>query len=67
MFSTFDWKQLAKIREHGWNERLKISKCVKFESDLFKTNEDRYSFQESRNFSGVCIVELHELSPYKRL
>ena len=40
IFSTFDWKQLAKIREHGWNERLKISKCVKFESDLLKTNED---------------------------
>ena len=25
VFSTFDWDQLAKIRQHGWKERLKIS------------------------------------------
>ena len=38
-FSTFHWDQLAKIRQHGWKERLKISKAAKFESDVLKTNE----------------------------
>ena len=39
-FSTVDWDQLAKIRQHGWKERLKFSKVAKFESDLFKSNEE---------------------------
>ena len=34
------WDQLAKIRQRGGKERLKISKVAKFESDLLKTNED---------------------------
>ena len=33
VFSTFDWDQWAKIRQHGCKERLKISKVAKFESD----------------------------------
>ena len=33
VFSTFDWNQWAKIRQHGCKERLKISKVAKFESD----------------------------------
>ena len=33
------WDQLARIRQHGWKERLKISKVAKFESDLLKTYE----------------------------
>ena len=32
--------KFGKIRRHLWKERLKISKIAKFESDLFKTNED---------------------------
>ena len=39
-FSTFDCNQLAKIRQHGWKERLTISEDVKFERDLLKTNEE---------------------------
>jgi len=40
-FSTFYEDQLAKIYQYGWKERLKISKAVKFEGDLFeKTNEE---------------------------
>ena len=37
VFSTFNLDKLGKIH---WKERLKISKITKFESDLFKTNED---------------------------
>ena len=32
--------QLGKILQHYWKERLKISRTVKFQSDLLKTNED---------------------------
>ena len=32
--------KFRKIRGHHWKEGLKISKIVKFESDLLKTNED---------------------------
>ena len=39
VFSTFHWDQLAKIRQHGWKECLKISKVAKFENDVLKTNE----------------------------
>ena len=35
------WDQLAKIRQHGGKERLKISKVARFESDLLKNNEDK--------------------------
>ena len=38
--STFDWDQLAKIRQHGRKERLKNSNVAKFESDVLITNED---------------------------
>ena len=31
--------QLAKIRQQGWKEHLKISTHAKFERDLLKTNE----------------------------
>ena len=37
---TFDWDRFAKIRQHTWKRRLKISKDAKFECDLFKTHED---------------------------
>ena len=30
----------AKIRQHGWKERLHIHKVAKFENDLMKTRED---------------------------
>ena len=33
--------QLAKIRQYGGKERLKISKVARFESDLLKNNEDK--------------------------
>ena len=32
-FPTFDWEQLAKIRQHSYKERLQTSKDAKFESD----------------------------------
>ena len=32
--------KFGKIRPHHWEERLKISKSAKFESDWLKTNED---------------------------
>ena len=32
--------KLGETRRHHWKERLKISNIAKFESDLFKTNED---------------------------
>ena len=32
--------KLGKICQHQWKECLKISKIVKVESDLFKTNQD---------------------------
>ena len=35
-FWTFDWDQSAKIRQHDWKERLKISKVAKFERDCWK-------------------------------
>ena len=31
--------KFGKIRRQHWNERLKISKVAKYESDLLKTNE----------------------------
>ena len=39
-FLTIAWDQLAKIRQHSWKERLKISIVAKFESDFVKTNQD---------------------------
>ena len=38
-FFNFWLETVSENPWHGWNERLKISKCVKFESDLLKTNE----------------------------
>ena len=40
------WDQLAKIRQQGGKERLKISKVARFEIDLLKNNELRYSSAE---------------------
>ena len=40
VFSTFDMDQLGKIRRHRWNERLKISKIAKSESETSHTRED---------------------------
>ena len=39
-FLTIAWDQVAKIRQHSWKERLKISIVAKFESDFVKTNQD---------------------------
>ena len=39
-FSTFDMGKLGKIRRHHWKDRFKMSKIVKFESDLLTTIED---------------------------
>ena len=35
VFLTF----VAKIRQHGWKERVKISDVAKFETDLLNSNE----------------------------
>ena len=48
VFSTFDWDQLAKIRQHGWKECLKISEVAKFLSHLFKTNSRLYGGGDGR-------------------
>ena len=49
------WDQLAKIHQHGWKERLKISKVAKFESDLLKTYEDTAP-QRRVILRDVCMV-----------
>ena len=35
-FLTFDWDQLAKIRQHRRKERLNVGNVVKFDSNLFE-------------------------------
>ena len=40
VFSSIVKDQLVKIRQYSCKERLKISVVAKFESDLWKTNED---------------------------
>ena len=40
VFSTFDMDQLGKIRRLNWNERLKISKIAKSESETSYASED---------------------------
>ena len=40
VFSTFDMDQSWKIRRLHWNERLKISKIAKSESDTSYASED---------------------------
>ena len=40
VFSTFDLDQLGKIRRLHWNERLKISKIAKSESETSYMRED---------------------------
>ena len=41
IFSTFDVDKLGKIRRHHWKKRLKISKIVKIENALLKTNSSK--------------------------
>ena len=50
------WDKLAKIRQHGWKEQLKISKVAKFESDLLKTYEDT-ALQRREILQTFCMVE----------
>ena len=52
-FLTFDWDQLAKIRQHRRKERLNVGNDVKFYSDLLKTNED-IALQSSRIYRRLC-------------
>ena len=40
VLSTFDWDQFAKIRQHSWKGRLKVSNDAKFERDLLITHKD---------------------------
>ena len=50
-----NWDQLAKIRQNGWKERLKISKVAKFESDLLKTY--KYTAPQRREIiQNVCKI-----------
>ena len=62
IFSTSDWDQLADIRQNGQKERFKMSKDVKFERDLLKTNSFNSfnSFRKSPNltdfFANVCKI-----------
>ena len=37
---TFDKDQLANIHQHYWKERLKVSKLVKYKSDMSQASED---------------------------
>ena len=50
---TFDMDQLGKIRRHHWNERLKISKIAKSESETSYASKD-IAQQSLRTF--VCMV-----------
>ena len=54
VFSTFDWDQLAKIRQQGWKEWLKISKVAKFLSHLFKTNSRLYGGGDGGGAVSPC-------------
>ena len=57
-----------KIRQRGWKERLEISKVVKFQSDMLKTNEDIALQIESHNFTNIFWLGASScLPPYKRL
>jgi len=56
VFSTFDWDQLAKIRQHSWKERLKIRKVAKYESNMFKTNRRLYGGGEGGGGRGGKFV-----------
>ena len=49
VFSSFE------IRQHGWKERLKISKAAKFESDLLKTYGDTAP-QRSEILQTFCMM-----------
>ena len=40
---TFDMDKLEKIRQFCWKEGIKFCKIAKFESGLWKTNEDMQS------------------------
>ena len=55
--------KLGKIRRHHWKKRLKISKIAKFESDLFKTNEDTTAPQ-SREILQPFVWWGHKLAPH---
>jgi len=50
------WDQLAKIRQHEYKERLRVSKSTKFEHDLMKANEDiaPQSRRILQTFCGLC-------------
>ena len=50
------WDKLAKIRQHGWKERLKISKVAKFDNDLLKTYEATAP-QRREILQTFCMVE----------
>ena len=47
--------KLGKIHRHYWKEHLKITKISKFESDLWKTNEDVAS-QVAKSLTDVCLI-----------
>ena len=77
LFLIFDVDTSGKIRQLCWNERLYISKIVKFESDLLKTNENIASSsftevymvwggtrQTSVNFHNFAELYLHSLTTY---
>ena len=49
--STFDKDQLANIHQHYWKERLKISKLVKYKSDMSQASEAKL-----RKFTDVALV-----------
>ena len=46
VFSTFDWDQLAKIRQQGWKERVIISKVAKFESVFLPPYKTSVKFRD---------------------
>ena len=58
------WDKLAKIRQHGWKEQLKISKVAKFESDLLKTYEDTAP-QRREILQTFCMVEARSRSHHE--
>lgn len=53
---TFDKDKLANIHLHYWNERLKISKLVKYESDMSNVSEDIPL--QSREILQMCGSQL---------
>ena len=47
---SFIWDQPAKIRQHSWKERLRITLSFQFKSDLLKTIKTKIELRKVKEF-----------------